>query len=88
MAVHTKLAHLSADQHLEAAILTEQVQDTLNALSRIVARAVFTDDTLRVQKAVQTMLIDRLRTAWDEKTQDFRNNPYQNVGYGVNGRIK
>lgn len=83
MTMHTSLAHLSAGQHHDAADLAKQVQDTLGQLSRIVGRAAFTDDTLRVQKAVQELLIDRLSAAWDVNSHGERENPYPSVGYGI-----
>ena len=72
-----KFRHLSRDDHIIAATLTRQAQETLDALAKLVNRAPYTDRTLRVQRDVQEKLIDPLREAWDESEQ----NPYQSIGY-------
>lgn len=74
------ITHLTTEQHMEAAKLLNQAQDNLHQLSRIVLRAPYTDQLLRVGKAIQELLIDPLREGW-EAGQDQHNNPYQSVGY-------
>ena len=63
-----------------AANLTRQAQETLNALTKLVARARYTDRTLRIQRDVQRRLIDPLRDTWDEEHEPSKN-PYQSIGY-------
>ncbi len=58
-----KLDHLSKAEHEDAAKLLNRVQDDLKALTCIVYRAPFTDQTMRIQKAVQELLIDPLSEA-------------------------
>jgi hypothetical protein len=81
-----KLKHLTREQHQELASLLNAAQDNLHAATMIVGRAPYTDDTLRVSRALQERLIDKLRNAWDE-AYEYRENPYQSVGYSVSGRL-
>jgi hypothetical protein len=74
------LKHLSREQHEELARLLNQAQDNLDAATRIIKRAPFTDRVLNASKQVQERLIDPLREAWD-KGFDMPGNPYQSIGY-------
>lgn len=78
------ITHLTTEQHQRAAELLNQAQDNLRELTSIVSRAPFTDQTLRVGKAIQEVLIDPLREAWDnDHTRDLHGSPYQSVSYGA-----
>jgi hypothetical protein len=78
------LTHLTTEQHIQAAKLLNQAQDNFQALSRIVMRAPYSDQLLRIAKATQELLIDPLREAWDaDPARDLHDNPYQAVGYGA-----
>jgi hypothetical protein len=86
-----KLTHLTRNQHRKLARLLNQVEDNLTAATRIVSRATFTDRVLYIAGTVQTRLIEPLRDAWgqlsDEQAEDLLDrggcsDPYQNVGYG------
>jgi hypothetical protein len=73
---------MTTEQHQQAAALVNQAQDNLNALTRIVRRAPFTDQTMTIMKAIQERLIDPLREAWDaDPSRALHDNPYQSVGY-------
>lgn len=74
------ITHLTAEQHRQAAKLLNQAQDNLGKLTEIVTRAPYTDQTLRCMKAIQEILIDPLREAWDD---DHGDNPYPSMGYGA-----
>lgn len=77
-----KLTHLTTEQHMQAAKLLNQAQDNLRDLPCIVMRAPYTDRWLRIGRAIQEILIDPLRDAWDaDPTRDMHDNPYQSVGY-------
>jgi hypothetical protein len=82
-----KLDHLSMSNHEEAARLVKQVQDDLDALTRIVERAPFTDTVLRVQKRVQESVVDPLNEAFqrrdDVEPRHHGKSLYPSVGYSV-----
>jgi hypothetical protein len=88
------ITHLTTEQHQEAARLLNQAQDNLDQLSRIVSRARYTDQALRIGKAIQELLIDPLREGWDadpariwdaDPARIIEENPYQSVGYHAPG---
>lgn len=61
-----KLAHLTEEQHLKLAELLSQAQQLLGETCKIVQRAPFTDEVLRVEKRLQENLIDPLSLAMEE----------------------
>jgi hypothetical protein len=77
-----KLAHLTREQHIEIARLLNQAEDNLDAASRIVARAPFSDRVLYASRTIQERLIDPLSEAWKEKKFGVQGCPYQSIAYG------
>ena len=79
-------AHLTSEEHMEAARLLNQAEQNLRQVAHIVNRALFSDQTLRVSQTIQEILIDPLREGWDgDPDRAFHDNPYQSVGYVVSG---
>jgi hypothetical protein len=77
------ITHLTDEEHAEAARLLNEVEAHLKQVASIVRRAPYTDQALRVSKAVQEVLIDPLREGWSGDKWDRDGNPYQSHGYGV-----
>ena len=82
-----KLGHLTADEHQHAAELLKVAQDNLSAVARLVDRAPYIDRYLDVAGAVQEVLVDPLRDAWDEANA-YHLNPYPGVHYGGPRRVR
>jgi len=80
------MSKLTREQHAELARLLNQAADNLNAATRIVSRAPFTDRSLYVAGVLQEWLIDPLIEDWrDQWSGQF---PYQSVGYHSPRRVK
>jgi hypothetical protein len=78
------ITHLTVEQHKEAARLLKLAQDSLFEATSLIYRTPYTDQSLRLAKAIQELMVEPLDLGWPEV---FESSPYRISQYSVHGGV-